>query len=318
MTNFNAPVWLGAALNLALWSGCAVPPDPLSFFNDSSSTGPQASTGTTPPPASTSTSPPPASTGDPTTQPSTTTDGGSTDTGTTSPITASATSTGPDPTTDGGPGSSTGLECMPGTVECGMSCCEYLDEVCVADACGACNLVADFDTVNPAGWLPTGDWGTYTGAPESPTNAAVPFGTVVYGTDGNRTGMNPMDMHTENSQVLTGDITLGDRLRFRSWHVDEGGEGGQPDNKVISLFDGLTNFELVDCFNGVVPQPFCQPEMGPRAADDWDDIVLDTSSYSGQTMQIRFEFSSLTPSGNFEQGWYIDELRVGDQCGSPT
>lgn len=320
MTRRNVPAWLGILGTAALVSGCAIPPDPLSFLTESSSgdAGTTAGTTSTSPPTSTSTPTLPGSSSDPTLS-STSTDGGSTDTGTTSPLSASATSTDGDPTTDEGPSTSTGLECTPDTVECGMSsCCVYLDEVCLAGGCEICDLVADFDALTPVGWLPTGDWGTYTGAPASPTLAAVPFGTVAYGTDGNRTGMNPMDMHTENSQVLTSSITLGDRLRFRSWHVDEGGAGGSPDNKVISLFDGIMNYELVDCFNNVNLQAFCQPNMGPRAADDWDDIVLNTAAYSGQTMQIRIEYSTLTPSGAFEQGWYIDELRVGDQCGPPT
>ncbi len=311
-----------ASFAVVVGTGCAVPPEPLLLVAESTLTEPMdASTesGSTPPLESIgSTSMSSASSsgaGEGTTSGDT---GSALSVGTTVGGDESSTGGAIGPMTDGlEESSSTGVACMaPAEVSCDAACCTYVDEICVADACNACPLVDDFDMGVPA-WTPNGDWGSYFGAPASPVHAAVPFSSIVYGTDGNRVGGVPEDQEVENSNVMTTAVVLGDELRFNSWHVDQGGQLGL-DDKVIEIYVGGRFHTLVACNLGVNPQAFCSEVFGPRAGDDWDIVVLDTSTWSGMNAQFRFHYLSDTADGEFEQGWYVDELRVGSECGSPT
>ncbi|MCH9680933.1 MAG: hypothetical protein K0V04_05840 [Deltaproteobacteria bacterium] len=131
------------------------------------------------------------------------------------------------------------------------------------------------------------------------------------------TGQDNTGGEPENSTVTTPGILLGDTLAFYSWNVDRGGDNfGGRDNKIIEIFDGAWT-PIVNCgtdLNGSAALPMCQWVMGPRTGDNWDYIVLDTSLWSGQFVQIRITYDTVDPQIGFEQGWYINDLRVGE-CG---
>ncbi len=176
-----------------------------------------------------------------------------------------------------------------------------------------------FDFEDPgvtAGWQLDGDWGLYTEAPPSFTHDAVPFigrGNV-FGTDGNRTPPYPGN-ETENSQATIGPVTFGETLSFLSWHVDEGSNPWDRETIEVSTDGGVTFTPIVDCYNGINNDlPFCQYHNSDRAGDDWDEVIIDTAILAGQTGLLRFTYSTLDSCCSFEQGWFIDDLTVGE-CG---
>ncbi len=198
--------------------------------------------------------------------------------------------------------------------------CVYSDELCLAGTCEACALVADFEqAADITEWFLQDDWGLYTEAPMSNTDVAVSFALVagqVFGTDGNRNEPYP-GMESEDS-IAVAPIMIGQSLRFISWHVDEGGNAVGTDNKTIELFDPVVgDFQtIVDCNTGPNSQlPFCTSRMGPRADDDWDLVIIDTSTFTQGLMgNLRFSYDTVNAFNTWEQGWYIDDLRSGD-CG---
>jgi len=183
--------------------------------------------------------------------------------------------------------------------------------------CATCELTFDFEN---AGATPlfdeTGGWQLYSAAPPSEEFLEVPFGSQVLGTDGNRVAPYPGE-EAEDSSATLGPITLGAALSFRSWHVDEGGDpDGNYDRKRI-YFDSADTGEtmvLVDCNDGINTQEFCNYLEQSRPGDEWDTIVLDTSTLDGQTGNLRFEYETLDSCCSFEQGWFIDDITVGS-CG---
>lgn len=211
-----------------------------------------------------------------------------------------------------------GCEGVPESPVCGCDGQTYASQ-CEADLAGVAvaaagsgegggTLVFDFE-----GELPvlesSGNWALYTEAPPSYQNAAVPFPSQVLGTDGNRLPPYPGD-DNENSFATLGPITLGSSLSLSSWHVDEG--GGYYDRKRIYFqADSGETWVLADCAGGInADQAFCQFDSSSRPGDLWDDIVLDTGILSGQTGTLRFEYQTLDGCCSFEQGWFIDDIRV--------
>ncbi|MEM9454501.1 MAG: DUF4215 domain-containing protein [Myxococcota bacterium] len=188
-----------------------------------------------------------------------------------------------------------------------------------ADGCTQtceCRLTFE-DGAHIDGWELTGDWEIYDEAPPSDW-PAVSFAMTqgrVLGTDGNRMAPYP-GAEPETSSATTASFTLPSTLRFRSWHVDE---GGQPDGEGlindtkrigVSVDGGDTWQTLVDCTGGPgVDLPFCQGHQGPRDAGDWDEIQLDTTAFAGMPGMLRFEYDTLSDSCcGLEQGWFIDDL----------
>lgn len=199
--------------------------------------------------------------------------------------------------------------------------CDPLTQLCIDGACQGCALEYNFEIVGPvgslAGWSLQPDWESRNGTPPS-TNPPVSFNpNYVLGTDGNRQSPYP-GLENESSQVTTGLISFGDSLSFRSWHVDEGGDNPNGwDNKIIEIYTGAWE-TLVNCDDGINTQSFCQQVLGPRSAEDWDLIVLDTTMYSGVDATLRITYETNKLGADFEQGWYIDDIRIGDDCGPPT
>ncbi len=339
-------------------SACAVPPTPIPQVDSESevTVGPTTSIsgmGSTIGPLdsttleTTSTSATSSTTSDPTSLSPTTSDS------TTSPIEPASTSTSSDGSTTssvlsvgsttGESEGTTGPVCALDLIDCGGECidpasnlsfcgavdpcdvnpgdvCDPLLEICLAGVCENCELRYNFEFVMPVGslatWILQPDWEVRDDTPPS-TNAPVNFASYALGTDGNRQAPYP-GLENETSQVTTGTITFGDTLSFYSWHVDEGGDNPSGwDNKIIEINNGVYE-TLVNCESGVNPQSFCQQVQGPRAADDWDLIVLDTSMYSGYNTTLRITYQTNKLGNDFEQGWYIDDIRVGVNCGPPT
>jgi hypothetical protein len=70
------------------------------------------------------------------------------------------------------------------------------------------------------------------------------------------------------------------------------------------------------CVGGVCAPPpaFCQFHA-ERAADDWDDIVLNVpASLVGKVGQVQFKYDTRDECCNFERGWYIDALSFATEC----
>ncbi len=169
-----------------------------------------------------------------------------------------------------------------------------------------------FDLEGPVSPLvdSTGGWGRYDAAPASQTHAAVQFPSQVLGTDGNRSAPYP-GSDNESSFATIGPITLGQSLSLSSWHVDEG--GSYYDRKRIHFqADTGETWALVDCNTGLNPQAFCTANDSSRPGDDWDAIVLDTAILSGQTGNLRFEYETVDGCCSFEQGWYVDDIAIGE------
>lgn len=162
-----------------------------------------------------------------------------------------------------------------------------------------------------AGWTPQGTWASY-GATPVTSLPSVAFGQTVYGVTGQDNGGN------ELSQVTMNPVPGGATLSFRSWNVDRGGNNVEGwDNKIIEYYEGGWQ-TLVDCDLGPNDHlPFCDFVAGPRAADDWDQIVLAVPGWSGPS-QLRFRYETNAVQTGSEQGWYIDDIRIGDDCGPPT
>lgn len=185
-------------------------------------------------------------------------------------------------------------------------------------ACETCEPIEDFDEDYDEGpsllLEATGDWGLYTASAQS-TFSAVPFGSQVLGTDGNRVQPYP-GSHDEDSTALLGPVTLDEALSFRSWHVDEGGSTYDRKRIVFEPADGSAPTVLVDCNAGINTQAFCTFNMTSRPGDDWDSIVLDTTALAGQEGNLRFEYDTLDSCCSAEQGWYLDDFIIGD-CVTP-
>ncbi len=186
-------------------------------------------------------------------------------------------------------------------VDCGGGDCQ----ACGDGACLACEApLQTFDGLLPtASWMLEGGWQVRTTAPASATHPAVPFASPLLGTDGGIGG-------EETSTATTIPTAIPGVLTFRSWHVDEGGLEGADNKTITVLTEDGDRVVLVDCASGIGDeQPFCSVELGPRAANDFDDISIDTGA-PGTIGTIVFGYDTGSDSQTFEQGWYIDDLNA--------
>lgn len=204
--------------------------------------------------------------------------------------------------------------CGDAIVQAGVEDCDdgNTDE---GDGCSSsCTCRLNFeDGSQIAGWQLEGGWGRYGEAPASDW-AAVPFVMQgqVFGTDGNRTTAAPGAEH-ESSSATTTNFVIPQVLRFRSWHVDEGGPSYDTKRILVSVDDGTRWESLVDCNEGPHSElPFCLSEKGPRGGSEWDDIEIDASAFAGSTGMLRFEYDTVDECCGFEQGWFIDDLNALD------
>ncbi|MEM7151630.1 MAG: hypothetical protein AAF799_02265 [Myxococcota bacterium] len=163
------------------------------------------------------------------------------------------------------------------------------------------------------GWEMDGGWALYTGAPVSEDWGGLEFATqgAVIGTDGNRVAPYP-GTEVETSRATSTPFVIRETIRFRSWHVDEGGDESYDNKRVlVSINNGVTWNALVDCYAGPnADLPFCQNEDSARGEADWDDIEIDSSEYLGFPGRLRFEYDTFDDCCGFEQGWYIDEVNA--------
>ncbi|MEX1362017.1 MAG: DUF4215 domain-containing protein [Nannocystaceae bacterium] len=224
--------------------------------------------------------------------------------------------------TDGCLSSCIAASCGDGMVQAGVEECDDGD---TNDANGCtqscqCRLAFD-DPTDIDGWQLGGSWTIHDNAPLS-DSAEVMFPTQgsAFGTDGNRASPYP-GAEAEESSAITPDFTVPPALRFRSWHLDEGGSVPLPSDGLvrdtkrisISIDNGATWNALVDCAAGPNGDlPFCELRDGPRSGADWDDIELDTSAYAGESGRLRFEYDTHDSCCSFEKGWFIDDLDAVD------
>lgn len=163
-------------------------------------------------------------------------------------------------------------------------------------------------------WMLSGSWALYAEAPMSDL-ASVSFGAQghVLGTDGNRAPPYP-GAELETSGATSSSFVIPPLLRFRSWHVDEGGIQAYDTKRIlVSTDDGASWSVLVDCAAGPNAElPLCQPHEVSRDGDSWDDIELDTAEHAGMPGRLRFEYDTADECCVFEQGWFIDDLGVSE------
>jgi hypothetical protein len=220
------------------------------------------------------------------------------------------------------------LEAVTGLTECND--CPAGEGSCNACQAGECVDCQSFNPINtfngglPGGWaiqdlgVTGADWQIVNDAPLNlmPGSVPVPLSFAPsFGTDGNRQAPYP-GTESEHSRVTTAPAALQSTIEFSSWNVDEGGEGGPYDVKIIELsVDGGVSWNvLVDCAALVNVQPFCTYRDDTRLGDDWDEIVLDTSVFAGLLGQLRFTYNTGDSCCDFERGWYIDNLVFGSFC----
>ncbi|MFO0634686.1 MAG: hypothetical protein U0168_17725 [Nannocystaceae bacterium] len=175
------------------------------------------------------------------------------------------------------------------------------------NAC-ACPRLDFADASDIEGWSFAGGWALYSSAPVS-TNAEVVFATQggVFGTDGNRVPPYP-GAEIETSSVTTAAFVLPQTLRFRSWHVDEGGAPYDAKRLSISIDGGASWTLFADCADAALgDQPFCSYDAGPRDEAGFDDVAIDLGGFAGSSGQLRFEYDTVDSCCQFEQGWFLDD-----------
>ncbi len=175
------------------------------------------------------------------------------------------------------------------------------------NAC-ACPRLDFADASDIEGWSFAGGWALYSSAPVS-TNAEVVFATQggVFGTDGNRVPPYP-GAEIETSSVTTAAFVLPQTLRFRSWHVDEGGAPYDAKRLSISTDGGASWTLFADCADAALgDQPFCSYDAGPRDEAGFDDVAIDLGGFAGSSGQLRFEYDTVDSCCQFEQGWFLDD-----------
>jgi len=181
-----------------------------------------------------------------------------------------------------------------------------------ADECMQGWTFEDGDSLD--GWELSGSWALHTEAPMSEL-ASVAFGAQghVLGTDGNRAPPYP-GAELETSSATSTSLVIPPRLRFRSWHVDEGGRQAYDAKRIlVSTDDGASWDVLVDCAAGPNAElPLCEPRDVSRDGDSWDDIEVDTTEHAGLSGKLRFEYDTADECCVFEQGWFIDDLGASE------
>ncbi len=94
------------------------------------------------------------------------------------------------------------------------------------------------------------------------------------------------------------------RLRFWSWYATEEpftGRVGFDEKKVQISDDGGASWS--DLYVYAWPANLDQT---------WERLEFDLGGYIGQTIQIRFNFSTNDANSNDYEGWYIDDVTIGD------
>jgi prepilin-type N-terminal cleavage/methylation domain-containing protein len=93
------------------------------------------------------------------------------------------------------------------------------------------------------------------------------------------------------------------RLRFSSWHETD------PDPSTVNT----TDYKYLDVstdgganwIEGIYQITTPETAMGL-----WQEIEIDLSAYTGQTIMIRFRFDTGDAQNNDWEGWYVDNIRV--------
>lgn len=85
-------------------------------------------------------------------------------------------------------------------------------------------------------------------------------------------------------------------LRFMSWYETD----GDPDLKVQVSTDGTSWQDIANL------------KPATHAIKTWKSINVDLSAYVGSTIQIRFYFDATNSSSNNFEGWYVDDITIGD------
>lgn len=193
---------------------------------------------------------------------------------------------------------------------CAGGTCACSGAVCVNCAPATSNSFAALSSVD--GWQLTGSWRLYTEAPPNKNDPnPIPFGTRVFGTDGNRSLPYPGG-EAEASSAISRSGVIPSTLQFLSWNVDEGGSSYDTKTVSVSVDGGASWTVLVDC-NGGSTLPFCVGTQD-RPANAWDLIQIDASAFAGQVGMVRFTYDTMDSCCEFERGWFIDVTSFGTTC----
>jgi hypothetical protein len=196
---------------------------------------------------------------------------------------------------------------------------------CNEGGCDGCSAFASVNGFSAEaaldGWTLTGSWALRYQTPETATKLPVAFEGFVVGSDGNR--VEPYPGAEQDTATLRSPVTvLPEFLEFRSWHVDEAGnpEGANvpADNHVVqvSTDGGETWTVIVDCAENPRGMSFCEENLSPRDADDWDDVFLPMpKELVGVPGIVEFVYDTYDECCGEEQGWFIDDVNFGTRCG---
>lgn len=124
------------------------------------------------------------------------------------------------------------------------------------------------------------------------------------------------DAFSNQSLILKSPVTLGENALLRFWHdynTEDSFDGGVVE---ISTDGGLTWENLGDKmiqngYNGQIPLLNASPVNGPAftgSSDGYIQTIVDLSSYTGKSVQIRFRMGSdvLSPA----TGWFVDDVDI--------
>lgn len=124
------------------------------------------------------------------------------------------------------------------------------------------------------------------------------------------------DAFSNQSLTMRSPVELGEDAQLRFWHdfaTEDSFDGGVVE---ISTNGGLSWEDLGDKmiqngYNGEIPVLNASPVNGPAftgSSDGYIQTIVDLSSYSNESVQIRFRMGSdvLTPA----TGWYVDDVDI--------
>jgi hypothetical protein len=187
-----------------------------------------------------------------------------------------------------------------------------IDVVVLPDAAPVTVFETGFEGMCPAGWTLMGDW--QCGAPAVVGPATAFEGSFCIGTG--------IASNYSNDQAWTGatatspDIDLAGAaapvtLTFALW-VDTEGEGHDGANLKVSSDGGMT-YSLMTAVVPAYPLTVGgEPAWGGHQADlGWQTVTADLSAYAGQTIRLRFAFSS--DSASTFAGAYVDDVAIQGQ-----
>ncbi len=101
------------------------------------------------------------------------------------------------------------------------------------------------------------------------------------------------------------------QLRFSSWHATDPNSTrvNASDYKYVDVStDNGASWDTPPAYQ--ITADISDPEADMRL---WQDLQVDLSAYTGQTIVIRFRFDTWDDQNNDWEGWYIDNIRiVGD------